>query len=102
MFFILRFIYEIIMATFIGTICGTIATGDPHTVEFKQKMDELNYFLEDVGAPQPIRVRTREYFRLTRDLRKKQTYNGLFELMSPGLRADVKSFLSKDVFEAVW
>ena len=85
------------MATFIGTICGTIANGDPKSVEFKQKMDELNYFLEDVGAPKEMRIRLRDFFVSARELRKRQTYNALYDLMSPGLRGDVKSFLS-----AVW
>ena len=37
-----------IWALIVGTICGIVATGDPHTTEFKQKMDELNYFMGDM------------------------------------------------------
>ena len=57
LYFILFFIASIINATFIGTICGTIATGDPHTTEYKTKMDELNYFLDDVAAVRALPAR---------------------------------------------
>ena len=48
-----------IWALIVGTICGIVATGDPHATEFKQKMDELNYFMGDMNIEPSLRVRLR-------------------------------------------
>ena len=56
---------------------------------------------DDVNAPHELRVRVREYFTATRDLRKKRAYNELYELMSLGLCGEVKAFLSADIFRAI-
>lgn len=91
-----------IWALIVGTICGIVATGDPHTTEFKQKMDELNYFMLDMNITQTMRVRAREYFRNTRDLRKKLSYTDLIERLSPTLRGEVVLQMSKKTLETVW
>ena len=91
-----------IWALIVGTICGIVATGDPHTTEFKQKMDELNYFMLDMNISQPMRVRAREYFRNTRDLRKKLSYADLLDRLSPTLRGEVVLQMSKKTLETVW
>ena len=38
---------------------------------FKQRMDELNYFLKDMKAPEELAARAREHVRSTRGLYKK-------------------------------
>jgi len=91
-----------IWALIVGTICGIVATGDPHTTEFKQKMDELNYFMGDMHISQTMRVRAREYFRNTRDLRKKLSYADLLDRLSPTLRGEVVLQMSKKTLETVW
>ena len=45
-----------IWAYIIGSACGIIATLNPHLIEYRQTMDELNYFCKDrklYAAPQP-------------------------------------------------
>ena len=91
-----------IWALIVGTICGIVATGDPHMTEFKQKMDELNYFMFDMNISQTMRVRAREYFRNTRDLRKKLSYVDLVHRLSPTLRGEVVLQMSKKTLETVW
>ena len=78
----------------VGTICATMATGDPHTNAFKQSMDSLNYFLEDMNMPNALRIRAREYLRNTRELYKKSSYNELIAELSPDLRADIVLHMS--------
>jgi len=89
-------------ALIVGSICGIVATGDPHATEFKQKMDELNYFMTDMLIEPTLRVRAREYFRQTRDLRKKLSYAELIERLSPTLRGEVVLQMSKKTLETVW
>ena len=45
---------------FVGTVCGTVANMDPHGALFKQRMDELNFFLREERVPQALCVRARE------------------------------------------
>ena len=42
-----------IWALIVGTICGIVATGDPHTTEFKQKMDEVRVRANPNPNPNP-------------------------------------------------
>jgi len=89
-------------AMVVGTICATMATGDPHTNAFKQSMDSLNYFLEDMQMPGALRIRAREYLRNTRELYKKSSYNALITELSPDLRADIVLHMSAKTLEQVW
>ena len=91
-----------VWALIVGTICGIVATGDPHATEFKQKMDELNYFMTDMNIDQTLRVRAREYYRQTRDLRKKLSYTDLIDRLSPTLRGEIVLQMSKKTLETVW
>ena len=89
-------------AMVVGTICATMATGDPYTNAFRASMDSLNYFLEDMQMPQGLRIRAREYLRNTRDLFKKSSYNELISSLSPDLRADIVLHMSAKTLELVW
>ena len=47
----------------VGTICGMMATADPHKIAFRQQMDSLNYFLTDTNQPDEIKIACRAYVR---------------------------------------
>ena len=79
-----------------------MSTGDPHTTAFKQNMDSLNYFLEDMNMPQELRLRAREYVRNGRELIKKSSYTQLLVGLSPDLRADIVLHMSSKTLEQVW
>jgi uncharacterized membrane protein YgcG len=100
--FILAFAWMMMMNSFIGILCGTIADGDRHAKEYKQRMDELNYFLRDMKAPRDLAVRARDHCRSTRGLYKKREYQKLFEQMSPSLRGDLAQLTSARTLENVW
>ena len=89
-------------AMVVGTICGIMATGDPHTIAFQHNMDGLNFFLRDMSMPTDLCIRAREYLRNTRDLAKRSNYNELIEQLSPSLRADVVLHMSRQLMETVW
>jgi hypothetical protein len=101
-FFVCIVLGSVLWAMVVGTICATLATGDPHTILFKQNMDALNYFLEDMNMPQELRMRAREYMRNTRELIKRSSYNELVEKLSPGLRSDIVMVMSARTLETVW
>ena len=54
-----------VWAYVIGSACGIIATLDPAKIEFRQTMDQLNYFCKEHVAPPELSVRMRSYFRNT-------------------------------------
>jgi hypothetical protein len=49
-----------------------------------------------------MRVRAREYYRQTRDLRKKLSYGELVERLSPTLRGEMVLQMSRSTLEKVW
>ena len=100
--YILAFCWLMMQNAFIGILCGTIADGDRHAKEYKQRMDELNYFLRDMKAPRDLAVRAREHCRSTRGLFKKLEYVKLFNIMSPMLRGDLAQIMSLRTLENVW
>ena len=100
--YILAFCWLMMQNAFIGILCGTIADGDRHAKEYKQRMDEVNYFLRDMNAPRDLAVRAREHCRSTRGLHKKAAYVKLFEGMSPMLRGDLAQLMSLRTLENVW
>jgi len=101
------FLFSIVLgsvtwAMVVGTICATLSTGDPHNIAFKQNMDNLNYFLDDMNMPSELRIEAREYLRNTKELAKKQSYIGLMDLFSPDLKQVVVMRMSKAMLNSVW
>jgi len=92
---------SVLWAIVVGTICGLTATGDPHEIKFRQSMDSLNYFLVDMDIPQPVRGKTREYLRQTRDLSKHQSYFELVDMLSPNIRSEVILTMSEATLKTV-
>jgi hypothetical protein len=79
-----------------------MSTGDPHTIEYHQQLDQLNSFLKDTEVPIEIGTQARAYLHSTRDLRKKHSYDELMMRLSPGLRGEIMLYLSKSTFGSVY
>lgn len=75
-------------AYIIGSACGIIATLDPARLEFRQTLDELNYFVHDMNVPADLTVKLRQYFRNTMYLVRVRRYEALLSKMSTRLRGD--------------
>ena len=92
--FCIAFAWLMMQNAFIGILCGTIADGDRHAKEYKQRMDELNYFLRDMQAPTDLARRAREHCRATRSLFKKMKYKEMFQMMSPYASIPLSAIMS--------
>merc|ERR1719271_1297980 len=46
-----------VWAYVIGSACGIVATLDPSRIEFRQTMDELNYFCRDQCIPTELSLK---------------------------------------------
>jgi len=77
-----------VWAYIIGSACGIIATLDPAGIEFRQTMDEINFFARDQMLPKELTVRIRSYFRNTVHLIRARRYHSLLQKMSTRLRGD--------------
>jgi hypothetical protein len=100
-YFVLSFLFLIVSNVFVGVVAAAQSEADPQTKEFKSRMDHLNHFLSDMRVPLELKQRTREHFRFTRDLVRKQSYNDLYERFSPRLRGEVLCHISLRTLQAV-
>lgn len=100
-YFVLSFLFLIVSNVFVGVVAAAQSEADPQTKEFKARMDHLNHFLSDMRVPMELKQRTREHFRFTRDLVRKQSYNDLYERFSPKLRGEVLSHISLRTLKSV-
>ena len=103
-FFLCILFGSVAWAGVVGTICAVLTNEDPATIEFKQNMDALNYFLHDMNMPSELCVRAREYLRNKRALYKTRAYNEFLEgTLSPTLRIDVVAQMSGEMLtKTVW
>ena len=77
-----------VWAYIIGSACGIIATLDPASIEYRQTIDELNFFCDDQQMPKELRVELRSYFRNTLYNVRLKRYETLLAKMSQKLRGD--------------
>jgi len=77
-----------VWAYVIGSACGIIATLDPASIEYRQTIDELNFFCADQMIPEDLRVELRAYFRSMLYQIRLRRYEGLLGRMSQKLRGD--------------
>lgn len=82
------FVGSSMWAYIIGSACGIIATLDPARIEFRQTMDEINYFVSDQSLSDDLAVKLRAYFRNTIHYVRSRRYDRLLQKMSTRLRGD--------------
>ena len=85
---LMMFFGSSVWAYIIGAGCGIIATLDPQGVEFRQTMDELNYFAQDKKLPQQLTLKLRTFFQNTKHVIFARQYDDLLLKMSPLLRGE--------------
>ena len=79
----------ILWAYIIGNACGIISTLDVESIQHRQNMDALNFFMKDQLLPQEQQLRLRQYFNQMKDIAKNEGYKGLVSMMSPSLKGEV-------------
>lgn len=82
-----------VWAYIIGAGCAIVATLDPQGIEFRQTMDELNYFSRDKKLPQDLTIRLRTFFQNTQHVIFARQYDGLPQKTSPLLLLLPPSYL---------
>ena len=93
---------SIFWAYTVGNFCSIISTMDMHTVTFRQRMDELNYMMDDLEIPKDVRRRCRAYFHNARRLKRIAYYHHLEQELSPALRRETKAHFYLPVLQVVW
>ena len=82
---------SIIWAFTIGNFCSIVSTMDTHGVEFRRRMDELNFMLDDLGVDRTTRRRCRMYFYRSGRIQRVHNYHDLENMLSVVLRRELKS-----------
>ena len=93
---------SMVWAWVIGSLCGILATLNPHKTAFQNTMDELEYFMGEHGFPQRHRVRLRDFFQNTQEYSRISSYNALMVKMSVQLRGDTALQIGIKELSRVW
>lgn len=79
-----------IWAYIVGSIVSLLSSIDPHTVEFKQQIDELNEMVSHRNLPKNLQFRLRSYMHGSRTVTRKRHQRNLLEhCISEGLQREV-------------
>ena len=76
-------------AYIIGNACGIVSTLDVDNIEHRQRMDQLNIFMDDQGFPLELKLKLRRFFNESKLMAKEEAYATLMDRMSPQLEAEV-------------
>ena len=82
----------VLFAAIQGVICGIVTNGDPEETLWRQDMDALNFMMRDNKLPQELRIRVRAYFRRSKQLNRRTSYN---DLVSRTLSSQLKASRSR-------
>lgn len=86
-----------------GVICGVVTNGDPDEIAWRQKLDSLNFMMADTSMPQRTRLQVRGFFRKSKRLFKRRTFDVLIgQTLSTQLQRDVRYQIASAVFQGVW
>ena len=88
-------------AYIIGSGCGIISTLNPERVEYRQTMDQVNYFARSRRLPPHLTWRLRNFFHSTQHIFHAKRFDTLLDKMSGSLRADVCSHVARAVLTKV-
>eukprot|EP00928_Gymnodinium_smaydae_P008383 TRINITY_DN13056_c0_g2_i1.p1 TRINITY_DN13056_c0_g2~~TRINITY_DN13056_c0_g2_i1.p1 ORF type:complete len:800 (+),score=156.66 TRINITY_DN13056_c0_g2_i1:90-2489(+) len=94
-----------VWAYIVGAIVSILSNIDPHSVLFKQNVDDLNNMMERKGLPHDLRVKLRQYMHASKDYRRIADQRRLLEeFVSNGLQREVaaKSPEVDSILRGVW
>merc|ERR1719230_1146557 len=98
----LMLISSVIYAQVIGTYCGVVASLNPEQQAFREKLDDLNRFMQREELPSEMRRRLREYFHQSKHLRLADTQRSLLLHMPPSLKGEVSWETNQAWLEKIW
>lgn len=76
-------------AYMIGGICSALALEDPAETQYKENMDLLMKFMDDMNIPNDLRVKSYEYMEYCKQLMQHRFHVQVLELMPSSLRGDI-------------
>ena len=92
---------SIVWAWVIGSLCGLLATLNPHQTSYRNMMDALNHFMSEHHFDTDHRVRMRQFLRQTQDYGRVATHQALLSRLSSQLRGDTALLIAKDTLDKV-
>jgi voltage-gated potassium channel len=90
-----------VYAYIIGNIATIVANLDPARSRFFERMKQVDAFMHYRRIPQDLRDRMRDFYRYRWDQRLEYDESGILNDLPPGLRADVATFLKRDLIQRV-
>lgn len=99
---VLQLVLGLIFAYVLGEVSSTKQTLNPHELEFKRQMDDLNIFMEDQSLPEDMRRELRLFFHTGKAAKRDLKQLQILELMSPLLRGKVAMYVYAHWISRIW
>ena len=93
---------SMVWAWVVGSLCGILATLDPHGAAHKNTMDELNHFLHEHLFDTAMKVRLRDFLMQRKYFSRIHASDALLGSMSAQLRGDTAVHVGKSTLSKVW
>eukprot|EP00747_Dinoflagellata_sp_TGD_P125771 gnl/TRDRNA2_/TRDRNA2_174203_c9_seq4.p1 gnl/TRDRNA2_/TRDRNA2_174203_c9~~gnl/TRDRNA2_/TRDRNA2_174203_c9_seq4.p1 ORF type:complete len:655 (+),score=110.58 gnl/TRDRNA2_/TRDRNA2_174203_c9_seq4:111-2075(+) len=90
-----------VWAYVIGAVVSIVSTLQPHEIDFKRTMDDLNWLMADWDVEQPMRERLRTYFHESKDSSRYLMQKQIMAQLSPRMQAVISMKLHKTWIDQV-
>ncbi|KAJ8605338.1 hypothetical protein CTAYLR_002394 [Chrysophaeum taylorii] len=86
----------------IGSFCNLVRSMNLQESQFRRRMDDMNYMMEDRKFPRELRQRCRWFLLMSKQHQKSADYARLEALFSYSLRSDVAATINQEWLKSVW
>ena len=92
----------IFWAFMIGNFCNVVQTMDAQETSYRQRMDDLNYMMEDRKFPLGLRNRCRMYLVNSKEHQRTAGYGRIEDLFSTELKGEVAATNNERWLKSIW
>ena len=99
---VLMVLSSVFWAYVIGNFCNIMATSDLFGIEFKQRMDELNFMMAERRFEPDLRQRCRMYYLESKNTKRVLNYRKIESDMSDAMKGEVAVANNQAWLDKVW
>ena len=99
---VLMVLSSVFWAYVIGNFCNIMATSDLFGIEFKQRMDELNFMMAERRFEPELRQRCRMYYLESKNVKRVLNYRKIENDMSDAMKGEVAVANNQAWLDKVW
>ena len=88
--------------TILAKFCDVATNSDPALTAFRQRLDDLNYFIHVNSVPRDMARRLREYLHQQRDIQLREHASKAVPMLSTALQIEVVLHCHRHWLDSVW